>query len=88
MSARAQAAVAPGEVPDGGEADDCGGRHVLFMSRYSTLRGGPLFALFDQLVARSCEGAGEPVRRTLPRSSFVFYDCLSDFFKKNIKMRV
>jgi len=38
-----------------------GGRHVIFMSRYSVLRGEPLFALFDQLVARSCQAAGETV---------------------------
>lgn len=38
-----------------------GGRHVIFMSRYSVLRGEALFALFDQLIARSCQGAGESV---------------------------
>ena len=47
--ATSEASIQQEPVPD---------RHVLFLSRYSTVRGGPFNALFDQLVEQS---RGEPV---------------------------
>jgi hypothetical protein len=74
LSVRPSESVSDEILSDNEEA--VGGRHVIFMSRYSVLRGKPLFALFDQLVARSCEGAGEPVLKHSCPSVLVFLRAL------------